>query len=154
MQGESDLKELLKNMQPYADEREFVFCSVDAAALSQLSITPIGLFREPEGTTLVLDKRQADKYALSYNSVWSLITLTVHSDLTAVGFLAAITAGLAKAGISVNVVSGYYHDHLFVPYYERERALDVLTRLSDAEAMGRRGGVKSVHFDLGLKLKK
>ena len=131
MRGEADLKTLLKNMQPLADEREFVFCSIDAATLSQLSIKPTGWFREAEGVTLIIDKKQADKYMLHYGSVWSLITLTIHSDLTAVGFLATITDALGKSGISVNVVSAYYHDHLFVPYTECEHAIEVLGRLSN-----------------------
>jgi hypothetical protein len=50
----------------------------------------------------------------------------VHSALTAVGFLAAITTRLAEAGISVNAVSAYYHDHLFVPWERREEAMEVL----------------------------
>ena len=40
-----------------------------------------------------------------------LITLTVRSSLEAVGLLAAITARLADAGISVNAVSAFHHDH-------------------------------------------
>ena len=44
------------------------------------------------------------------------VTLNVHSSLDAVGFLAAITTRLAqKLNLGVNPVSGYYHDHLFVP---------------------------------------
>jgi hypothetical protein len=35
-----------------------------------------------------------------------MITLTVHSSLNAVGFLAAVTARLAAAGIPVNAVFG------------------------------------------------
>jgi hypothetical protein len=54
--------------------------------------------------------------------------LTVHSSLEAVGFLAAITARLAETGISVNVVSAFYHDHLFVPH---DRADEALARIFD-----------------------
>jgi uncharacterized protein len=54
--------------------------------------------------------------------------LTVHSSLEAVGFLAAITARLAETGISVNAVSAFYHDHLFVPH---DRADEALARLQE-----------------------
>jgi hypothetical protein len=55
-----------------------------------------------------------------------LITLTVHSSLDGVGFLAAVTARLADAGIAVNAVSAFYHDHLFVPESRAEQALRLL----------------------------
>jgi hypothetical protein len=116
-------------MQPETDERMFVFCSVDAATLNRTSVTPLGFFHEAEGTTLILDKTQADKFSLPYEAVWSLITLSVHSELTAVGFLAALTSKLASSGISVNAVSAYYHDHLFVPYADRNRAMEALAEL-------------------------
>jgi hypothetical protein len=47
-----------------------------------------------------------------------------------VGFLAAITASLAEAGISVNAVSAFYHDHLFVPVERAEDAKLLLQRLA------------------------
>jgi hypothetical protein len=52
--------------------------------------------------------------------------LTVHSSLTAVWFLAAITTKLAQSGISVNAVSAYYHDHIFVPIERIQEALELL----------------------------
>ena len=59
-----------------------------------------------------------------------MITLTVHSSLEAVGFLGAIATQLAAAGISVNPVSAFYHDHLFVPEGRTEEAMQVLGRIS------------------------
>ena len=59
-----------------------------------------------------------------------MITLTVHSSLEAIGFLAAITGRLAEAGISVNAVSAFYHDHLFVPEHRAEEALHHLQNVS------------------------
>lgn len=78
-----------------------------------------------------MEKEVADENRLPYDSVWSLITLNVNSDLAAVGFLAAITPALAQAGISVNVVSAYYHDHLFVPEGKAKEALKILQKLSN-----------------------
>ncbi len=49
--------------------------------------------------TLILTQQQACSLGLPYNGAWACITLTVHSSLNAVGFLAAITARLASAGI-------------------------------------------------------
>ena len=58
---------------------------------------------------------------------FALISLTVHSDLHAVGLLAKITNALAKEGISVNAFSAYYHDHLFVPFARKDDAMAALT---------------------------
>ena len=50
--------------------------------------------------------------------------------LEAVGLTAAVSQALAQAGISCNIVAGYYHDHLFVPADEAKRALEVLEALA------------------------
>ncbi len=47
---------------------------------------------------------------------WARISLTLHSDLAAVGLTAAFAAALAARGISANVVAGVFHDHIFVPW--------------------------------------
>jgi hypothetical protein len=41
---------------------------------------------------------------------------------------------LADAGISVNAVSAFYHDHLFVPDHRAEEALCLLPKMSKPEA--------------------
>ena len=47
----------------------------------------------------------------------------MHSALEAVGLTAAVSAALTRHGISANVVAAYYHDHIFVPAEDAERAL-------------------------------
>ena len=64
------------------------------------------------------------------------ITLNIHSSLEAVGFLAALLPLLAAAGIGVNPVSAYFHDHLFVPAERAEAALAILRRVA-AQATNR-----------------
>jgi len=80
------------------------------------------MFREPEGVTIISPATQAD-VALP---TWAMITLSIHSDLEAVGFLAAITTSLAAMDIPVNAVSAFFHDHIFVPYDRREAAMECL----------------------------
>ena len=66
-----------------------------------------------------------------------MVTLTVQSALDAVGFLAAITARLAAAGISVNAVSAFFHDHLFVPAGRAEEIVEILSCMAvDAKPEG------------------
>ncbi len=69
------------------------------------------------------DAKAAD---LNYQYPSRMITLNAYSALDAVGFLAAITARLAGAGISANAVSAYHHDHLFVPVARAEEAILLL----------------------------
>lgn len=130
MSGEKDLNTLVQSMQPKLIEEEYVFCSVPVEEVAALNVTPICQFREVEGMTLILTRQQAEEANLNYKFVWRMITLLVHSSLEAVGFLAAMTSKLAEKGISVNAVSAYYHDHLFVPANKAEQAMHILTSMS------------------------
>ncbi len=130
MTGERDLELLLGHMEPRLVPGEYVFCTLGDSQ-EKLVVAPLLTFREDEGLTVVILREKADELGLKYETIWGQITLQVHSDLTAVGFLAEITHHLANAGISVNVVSAYYHDHLFVPFSKVEKAMDVLESLSD-----------------------
>ncbi len=115
-------------MQPILHDKEYIFCTLPE---QPKNIKPLMMFREKEGITLIIDKETAEKENIPYNDTWCCITLDVHSDLTAVGFLAKITEKLAAAGISVNVVSAYYHDHLFVQKKDSKKAMQVLKLLSE-----------------------
>ncbi|MEL6247973.1 MAG: ACT domain-containing protein [Cyanobacteria bacterium J06648_16] len=123
--GETDLQQLLAAMTPVLQPGIYVFCTVPAGAIPT-QVDPVCQFREAEGTTLIVRQEQAELAGLAYTYPARMITLTVQSSLAAVGFLAAITTRLAAEGISVNPVSAYYHDHLFVPVAQAEQALAVL----------------------------
>eukprot|EP00049_Salpingoeca_infusionum_P005267 m.90332 g.90332 ORF g.90332 m.90332 type:complete len:196 (-) comp12914_c1_seq7:969-1556(-) len=86
----------------------------------------IMIFREREGTTAIISREKAERLDLDYQFPCRMITLTIHSSLDAVGFLAAITTHLASSGIPTNAVSAFFHDHLFVPV---EYAFDTLSAL-------------------------
>jgi hypothetical protein len=130
MVGIKNLDILLKSMKPELDSRVFVFCTLSEEKLKGLKLNPLLIFKEKEGITIILEKDFADKNNLEYSGTRSLITLTVHSDLFAVGFLAAITKKLADANISVNVISAYYHDYLFVPTNRNKEAIKLLQEFS------------------------
>jgi len=130
MRGETDLMKLLKSMRPELNAGEYVFCVLDSS--TQLAdVTPLGFFREREGVTVILPRTDADKAGLSYAGTFAWLTLTVHSSLEAVGLTAAVARALTEAGISCNVVAAFYHDHIFVPIKDAERALTALRALSD-----------------------
>jgi len=127
--GLSDLSALLQSMHPALIGQPFVFASIPRPALAGLAFIPMGTFCESEGVTVIATQTQARDAGWPAGDAWGCITLMVHSSLHAVGFLAAITSALAREGISVNPVSGYYHDHLFVPWEDRKRAMEALSAL-------------------------
>jgi len=129
--AEKNLETLLCSIDPHLHSKKFVFCSVSEYEFGSLDITPLCLFREEEGVSLIVEKSTADRASLQHTGTWSLITCKINSDLTAVGFLAAMSKVLADAGIAANAVSAYFHDHLLVPSDKAQEALDLLRQLSD-----------------------
>lgn len=99
--GESDLEVLIQSMEPKLHDDSFVFCSLSPQQVTEVVGVAVMVFRESEGTTVILPKVQAEQAGLSSTFPCRMITLTVHSSLNAVGFLAAITKKLAEVGISV-----------------------------------------------------
>jgi uncharacterized protein len=132
--GEPNLAVLLRDIKPEMREGIFVFCTIAEGAEIPAALRPLLTFREQEGTTLVLLREDAEGAGLGYQFTSRLITLTVHSSLDAVGFLAAVTARLAEAGIAVNAVSAFHHDHLFVPEHRGDEALRLLRNMSAPES--------------------
>jgi hypothetical protein len=141
MPGERDLRVLLKSMRPVLKAGEFVFCTAPDLPDGLSAHEALGLFREEEGLTLILPRERADAAGLPYTAVFRMVTLSVHSSLEAVGFLAAITRHLADHGLSVNAVSAYYHDHLFVPAARAGEVIHLLQELSEQEHDAGRGAL-------------
>lgn len=132
MSGEQNLDRLLATMQPVLTPDTYVFATTRDPAKARL---PARMrLDEAEGTTLILTEAEARAAGLDGVFPARMITLNVHSALDAVGFLARITTRLAAAGMGVNPVSGFYHDHLFVP---ADRAAEAMEILRDLAAEGR-----------------
>jgi hypothetical protein len=115
-------------MTPALDPVTYVFASVGSEVPQ--GTDPVMTFREDEGTTLIVTEDVAVAYGLASVFPCRRITLTIHSSLEAVGFMAAITTALARSGIGVNPVSGYFHDHLFVPKDRVTEAMEILHELA------------------------
>jgi hypothetical protein len=134
MTGETDLKTLLASMTPELLAGVHVFATLPPGMSVPEILEPVMLFREREGTTLIVPDDQARAAELDAAFPCRMITLNIHSSLEAVGFLAAITARLAAAGMGVNPVSAFYHDHLFVPADRAEEAMELLRQLVEDSA--------------------
>ncbi|MFC5908097.1 ACT domain-containing protein [Streptacidiphilus monticola] len=129
MSGERDLKKLVGGMSPELHPGSWVFATVPDGRLPE-GATPVVTVAEPEGLTLVVRQEEADAAGLAYSYVAGWITLRVHSALDAVGLTAAVAQELATAGLSCNVVSGFHHDHLFVPFNRASLAVALLEDLA------------------------
>ncbi|MEO0340343.1 MAG: ACT domain-containing protein [Bacteroidota bacterium] len=126
---ESNLRRLIEMMQPQLHPDPYVFVTQDSSA--EVSYGDVLCsFKEEEGITLILQKPIADQYSFDYNYEAAWITLSVQSDLDAVGFTAYFSRLLGDAGISCNVVAAYYHDHIFVPWELGEKATEILKNSS------------------------
>lgn len=126
--GERELDTLLQQMTPSVHPEVFVFCCFADGQLPAGPI-PVCTFQEAEGLTAIVPLHQAQAKGLPHQFESRMVTLTVHSALDAVGFLARISAALAAQGIACNVVSAFHHDHLFVPVNRLDDALGALNRL-------------------------
>ena len=130
----TELSSSLATLSPARNPGIWVYCSVPLG-FDVAGLQPVVTVREQEGRTLVLAEEAAERAGLTilYRAAW--ITLTVHSDLEAVGLTAAVAAALTADGISCNVVAGAHHDHLFVPVARVEQAMQALRQLQ-ADALG------------------
>jgi hypothetical protein len=132
MSGEKNLRSLLDGLDPLVRPGRYVFSTIPGGELPAGAPVAASI-REAEGLTVVLEQRDADAHGLAYDFVAGWITLRVHSALDAVGLTAAVAAALTRAGISANVLAGYYHDHVLVPVDRVEDAMAALRALSAVE---------------------
>ncbi|MBN8633168.1 MAG: ACT domain-containing protein [Rhodobacterales bacterium] len=119
--AEMDLAVLLRTMEPVLFPEPYGFVVMAGA----LPFQPFATVAEAEGMTVV-----APLAVLGEGEPWARISLTVHSDLAAVGLTAAFATALGREGISCNVIAGVHHDHLFVQWDRRFDALATLEGLS------------------------
>ena len=131
MAGEKVLSNLLASIEPELLSDEYVFCTINGAKYGDYAETsPLASYLESEGLTLLVTKDNADKANFTYEAVFRGITLTVHSSLEAVGLTAAVSSKLEEKGISANMISAYFHDHIFVQAEKAELAIEALNEFS------------------------
>ncbi|KAG9664036.1 hypothetical protein KCU64_g942, partial [Aureobasidium melanogenum] len=130
--GEVSLAKLLATLTATLHPQTYVF-----AVLAESKIPPFSevemLFREAraEGITVITTQEYAESHGLEYAFPCRRITLDVTSSLDAVGFIAVVATRLAAVGMGVNPISGFYHDHLFVPLGRETDALKVIAELAE-----------------------
>lgn len=123
----SDLQQLLSHMEPVLHPSPYGYAVTDTAVPGSFAIVA-----EDEGLTVIAPQEALVLAGVDPGPPWARISLTIHSDLAAVGLTAAFARALADRGISANVVAGFHHDHIFVPWTRRHDAMAALQELSHA----------------------
>ena len=124
----SELNELLATMSPVHNPGCYVVTSTsDPTSLTLQDV--VSSIQEPEGVSLIVCEQRAHELGLPIFLRCAWITLTVHSDLQAVGLTASFARALADEGIACNVVAGAHHDHIFVPVATVAAAMSALNNL-------------------------
>jgi hypothetical protein len=121
-----DLPTLLRKLDPILQPGVFAFATLAAGEAPDPGAM-LAAVREPEGWSVL---RAVDAPASPTSAaLFRWITLSVPSDLNAVGLTAAVAQALADAGIACNVIAGHHHDHLLVPAAAAAKAMAVLQAL-------------------------
>jgi hypothetical protein len=112
-------------LNPVLKDGKYAFVSVKGNIPEQA----IAVFRETEGATIVLESKMAKSngFVSEFDAAW--IELSAETNLNDVGITAAVSKVLADNGISCNVFAPIHHDHIFVPYRDRENAIKLLSDL-------------------------
>ncbi|KAF5692766.1 COG3602 domain-containing protein [Fusarium denticulatum] len=128
--GELSLSKLLSTLTHTVHPTTYVFATLaDTSNLPPLSETQM-IFKESEGITVITSKDYAELHKIEYFFPCKMISLNVTSSLEAVGFMAVIATRLAAKGIGCNPVSGFYHDHIFVPLGREDESSEVLVQIA------------------------
>ena len=120
--GETDLGRILEGL--HVRQRDGVFVFVTIPPGRPLPDLPLSaMVSEVEGTTVVMNRDVADGASLDYEFEAAWLTIETHTSLTAVGLTASVSTALAMHSIPVNIIAGYHHDHLLVPYDRADDAI-------------------------------
>ncbi len=125
--------ELLAGLEPRMRSGKFVFTAIGPAKLELLRRAD-AVITEDEGITAIISKDIARDQNLDYEYVAAWITLSAQTGLHVVGVTAMVSSAFASAGISCNVLAGLHHDHLLVPWKQREDAIELIQEVSEAAA--------------------
>ena len=130
--AEQNLAVLLRSMNPVLGATPYGYVVWPDGSLPPVALATVA---EAEGLTVVADwaaLMEAELKPGVISGPWARISMTIHSDLAAVGLTAALAGALGAEGISTNVIAGFHHDHIFVPWDRRLDAMAALLALSSA----------------------
>lgn len=104
---------------------------LDIAGISPRGASPFLIFADRHEVTLMLAENdlQSMRHAIGEAKMeggFSLLTLDIELDLDVVGFMAEISAVLAKADVPIFPISAFSRDHLLIKQNDLASALAAL----------------------------
>ncbi len=130
MSGITDLKQTLQSIRISCDDIQYGFTSIqDESKISRDKV--LATFYENGRLAVIAAKEYLDSLDIENEGPYAKLTIEVHTSLELVGLTAVMATKLAKHGISANVVAAFCHDHVFVQYKLREKAIESLESLKD-----------------------
>tara|TARA_B100000575_G_C23143456_1_gene666402 strand:+ start:3227 stop:3592 length:366 start_codon:yes stop_codon:yes gene_type:complete len=113
-------------LKPKLNPGKYVFCKTkNLNKLEESNI--ISIFKEGKNITVITKKEYAELANLEFYFVCAWITLKIKSTLDSHGLTYIFSKALYNKEISCNVIAGYEHDHIFVPYEKKDEALGILS---------------------------
>ena len=90
----------------------------------------VAVIHDKTETTCVIESSRCRSENCSATDFgWKIITFDMVLPFELVGFLAAVTAALAKAGIGICALSSYSTDHIMVKARDLDKALAALRKI-------------------------
>jgi hypothetical protein len=128
MPGQTKLPQVLSSLRVSCDGVKYGFASVGVTAIAH-SERILGTFQESEGLTLIAREEYFKDQGMAHEGPFAKLTIEVHTSLELVGLTSILATQLANHEIPANVIAAFYHDHIFVPYAVRAKALGVIEQL-------------------------
>ncbi len=131
MSGITDLQQTLNSIKVICDDIEYGFASVPGDSVIERDKV-LATFQENGRLAVIAPKSYLDSEDIENEGPYAKLTIDVHTSLELVGLTAVMSTKLAEHGISANVVAAFYHDHVFVQYDLRDKAIGLLEGLKNS----------------------
>jgi hypothetical protein len=136
------VEQVLKDAKLYTDEQPYTLVKLPAAAIvaGAAVLAEIGepfgaLIADKDEVTLLIPADVLPAFASRLpdhvvgDEPYRLITFDLELEPTLTGFMAVISAALAKAGVPILPIAAFSRDHILVPAAKFEAALAALQQL-------------------------
>ena len=118
-------KDYLKNGKVYIWKETFAIVKSNNPLVGSFAI-----IKDKNGITSIIDKTKINKKdILEINNDWKVITFDIILPLELIGFLALVAQALAKAKISIFVISSFSTDNILVKRKDLNKAIKKLEYL-------------------------